>query len=80
MSTIEQTVSMMQAMTEESRVKVLDYVRLIYTVDATPNPYSPLSADEILSELSVGCNQNDSGMGIPFDEAMREIGSENGYI
>ncbi|MCD8107498.1 MAG: hypothetical protein LUE20_06000 [Oscillospiraceae bacterium] len=80
MSTIEQTVSMMQAMTEESRVKVLDYVKLIYTVDATPNPYSPLSADEILSELAIGRQQSESGMGIPFDEAMREIGSENGYI
>ncbi len=80
MSTIEQTVSMMQAMSEESRVKVLDYVKLIYTVDATPNPFSPLSADEILLELSVGREQNDSGMGIPFDEAMREIGSENGYV
>ncbi|MCD7889014.1 MAG: hypothetical protein LUG23_03705 [Oscillospiraceae bacterium] len=80
MSTIEQTVSMMQAMSEESRVKVLDYVKLIYTVDATPNPYIPLSSDEILAELAVGREQNDSGMGIPFDEAMREIGVENGYV
>ncbi|MCD7804050.1 MAG: hypothetical protein LUH03_02710 [Oscillospiraceae bacterium] len=80
MSTIEQTVSMMQAMSEESRVKVLDYVKLIYTVDATSNPYIPLSSDEILAELAVGREQNDSGMGIPFDEAMREIGVENGYV
>lgn len=84
MSTIEQIVSMMQAMSEESRVKVLDYVKLIYTVDSTAeslsNPYSPLSSDEILAELAIGREQNDSGLGIPFDEAMKEIGIENGYI
>ncbi|MCD7732303.1 MAG: hypothetical protein LUH56_02535 [Oscillospiraceae bacterium] len=51
MSTIEQTVSMMQA-------------------------YSPLSADKILDKLAIGHEQNDSGLGIPFDKAMEEIGSQ----
>ncbi len=38
-------------------------------------PYSPLSADEILAKIAVGREQNDSGMGIPFDDAMKDMRS-----
>ncbi|MCD8006030.1 MAG: hypothetical protein LUF29_03505 [Oscillospiraceae bacterium] len=37
------------------------------------NPFSKLSADEILSRLAIGREQNEAGLGIPFDEAMEEI-------
>lgn len=80
MSTIEATVSMMQRMTENSQRKVLDYVKLVYSAETAPSPYAPLSGDEIMEKLAVGRAQNEAGEGIPFDEAMRRIGVENGFI
>ncbi|MCC8101516.1 MAG: hypothetical protein LIP11_04395 [Clostridiales bacterium] len=80
MSTIEATISMMQEMTENSRKKVLDYVKLIYTADTTPSPFAPLSGDEIIEKLALGRAQNEAGEGIPFDEALKRIGVENGFI
>ncbi|MCD8347713.1 MAG: hypothetical protein LUD16_07115 [Lachnospiraceae bacterium] len=76
MSTIEATVSLMQGMTETSRQKVLDYVKLIYNADTTSNPFAPLSADEIMEKLAVGRAQNKAGEGIPFGEGMKRIGVE----
>lgn len=80
MSTIDAAVSMMQGMSEASQLKVLDYVRLVYSADTAPSPFEPLSADEIMKKLAVGRAQNEAGEGIPFDEAMRKIGVENGFI
>ncbi len=39
----------------------------------------PMSAEEIMKKLAVGREQNERGEGIPFDEAMRKIGEENGF-
>lgn len=80
MGIIEATVTMMQEMTETGREKVLDYVKLVYTADISPSPLAPLSADEIMNKLAIGRAQNEAGEGIPFDEAMKKIGVENGFI
>lgn len=80
MSTIDATVFMMQAMSEASRLKVLDYVRLIYSADMAPSPFEPLSADEVMEKLAVGRAQNEAGEGILFDEALKKIGADNGFV
>ena len=80
MSVIDATISMMQGMTEAGRQKVLDYVKLIYSADTAPSPLEPLSADEIVAKLAIGREQNQAGEGIPFNEAMKRIGMENGFI
>ncbi|MCD8045751.1 MAG: hypothetical protein LUE90_03710 [Clostridiales bacterium] len=80
MSTIDAAVSMMQGMSEAGRVKVLDYIRLVYSADTAPSPFEPLSADEIMEKLAIGRAQNETGKGIPFDEAMKKIGVEHGFI
>lgn len=80
MSIIDATVSMMQGMTEAGRLKVLDYVKLVYSADMVPSPIEPLSADEIMAKLAIGRAQNQAGEGIPFNDAMKKIGMENGFI
>ncbi|MCD7736113.1 MAG: hypothetical protein LUI07_03965 [Lachnospiraceae bacterium] len=61
MSAIEATVSMMQGMTETSRRKVLDYVKLVYSADIAPSLFALLSGDEIMEKLAVGRAQNEEG-------------------
>ncbi len=80
MTTIEAAVSMLQEMSETSRLKVLDYIKLLYSADTASSPFEPLSADEIMAKLAVARAQNEAGKGIPFDEAMTRIGTENGFI
>ncbi len=80
MGTIEATVSLMQEMTEASQKKVLDYVKLVYSADTASGPFAPLSGDEIMEKLETGRTQNEAGEGIPFDDAMKRIGVENGFI
>ncbi len=50
------------------------------TIDAMPSPFEPMSSDEIMEKLAIGREQNTAGEGIPFDEAMRRIGTENGLV
>ncbi|MCC8013612.1 MAG: hypothetical protein LIO87_00300 [Eubacterium sp.] len=80
MNTIDMIVSMTQEMTEAGKNKVLDYVKLIYSADVTPSPFSPLSSDEILGKLELGRKQNNNSEGISFDKAIKHIGIENGFI
>ena len=52
MSTIEATVSMLEAMPEEARVKVFEYTQQIFTSRKPANPFVPVGEKEVLSTLA----------------------------
>ncbi|MCD7751101.1 MAG: hypothetical protein LUG61_05595 [Lachnospiraceae bacterium] len=80
MSTIEATMSMMEVMPEEARIKVMKYTQQLFTSRKPANPFVPLTTDQILSDLDEAHRQIEDGKGIPADEAMAEMGRRHGFI
>ncbi len=80
MSTIEATVSMMEEMPEEARIKVMEYAQRFFTSRRPANPFVPLTTEQILADLDKSHRQIEAGQGIPADVAMEEIGRRHGFI
>ena len=64
MSTIEATVSMLEAMPEEAMVKVFEYTQQIFTSRKPANPFVPVGEKEVLSTLAWSRQQIAEGNGL----------------
>ncbi len=80
MSTIEATMSMMEVMPEDARIKVMEYAQKLFTSRKPANPFIPLTTEQILSDLDEAHRQIEEGKGISADVAMAEIGRQHGFI
>ena len=57
MSTIEATVSMLESMPEEAQRMVFKYTKTLFTSFRFSNPFTPVTIDQILSDLEEFHNQ-----------------------
>ena len=80
MSTLEATVSMLEAMPEEARKKVFEFTQMLFTAPKPESPYAPLNADRILSELRVSRGQIAEGRGLDMADALKELGERHGFV
>ncbi|MCD7817993.1 MAG: hypothetical protein LUD16_12925 [Lachnospiraceae bacterium] len=80
MSTIEATMSMMEAMPEDARIKVMEYAQKLFTSRKPANPFVSLTTEQILSDLDKAHKQIEEGKGVSADAAMAEMGRRHGFI
>ncbi|MCD8020309.1 MAG: hypothetical protein LUF92_12240 [Clostridiales bacterium] len=80
MSTIEATVSMLEVMPEDARIKVLDYTHHLFTSEKQANPFIPVTTKRILEDLDRAHQQIKDGKGIPTQEAMELLGKTHRFI
>lgn len=80
MSTIDATVSMMEAMPEDARRKVLEYTQLLFTSPRPANPFVPLTAEQIIADIEQSEREIEEGKCRPMDEALTDIGRRYGFI
>lgn len=80
MSTLEATVSMLEAMPEDARIKVLEYTQTLFTSPKPANPYKPLSANQILSDLAESRAQIAEGKGVNMADALNKMGEKYGFL
>ena len=52
MSTLDATVSMLEAMPEDARIKVMEFTQKLFTSRKPANPFVPVSQEQILSDLA----------------------------
>ncbi|MCD8115732.1 MAG: hypothetical protein LUE21_01195 [Oscillospiraceae bacterium] len=79
MSTIESTVSMMELMPEDSQIKVMEFARSLL-IASPPDPFVPLSAEQILADLAESRDQASRGEYISAEDVFKEIGISHGFI
>ncbi|MCD7844703.1 MAG: hypothetical protein LUG57_02385 [Oscillospiraceae bacterium] len=79
MSTIESTVSMMELMPEDTQVKVLEFAQSLLAA-TQPDPFVPLTAEQILADLAKSREQAKRGECRPAEDVFREIGISHGFI
>lgn len=80
MSTLEATVSMLESMPEEARMKVFTYTQSLFTSNKPANPFVPLTEEKILSDLSISRQQAANGEGLNMKDALMEMGKQHGFV
>lgn len=80
MSTIDATVSMLEAMSEDARIKVYEFTQQLFTARKPANPFTPISASQVLSDLAESRQQIAEGKGIDMNKALEEMGKKHGFI
>jgi len=76
MSTLEQTVSMLEALPEEDLKAIHDITYRFYI--HARNPFAPLTKKQILQDLAISREQAANGEFMDFDDAIREIREKYG--
>jgi len=60
MSPLDATVSMLEAMPEDARIKVLEFTQQLFTSRKPANPFVPISQEQLLSDLAESRRQIDA--------------------
>lgn len=80
MSTLDATVSMLEAMPEDARLKVLEFTQQLFTSRKPANPFIPISQEQVMSDLAESRQQIASGQGLNMEDAINRVGKQHGFI
>lgn len=80
MSTLEATMSMLEVMPEEARMKVFLFTQDLFGAKKPASPYTPVSEKQILDDLAESREQIARGEGVNMEDALRQMGREHGFI
>lgn len=80
MSSMEATISMLETMPEEARMQVMEFTRKLFTSERPANPHTPLTSDQILSDLEESRNQIARGDGLDMEEALEDLGRKYAFV
>ena len=77
MSSMEATMSMLEAMPEEARLKVLEFTKKLFTSERPANPYRELTSAQILGDLEESRKQIANWF---ISEVLRLLGESGGTL
>ncbi len=80
MSTLDATMSMLEAMPEDARIKVFEFTQQLFTSGKPANPFVPVSAKQVLSDLAESRQQISEGKGLDMKDALNELGKQHGFL
>ena len=80
MSTIEATLSMMEAMPEDARIKVFEYTRELFTAPKPANPFTPLTAEQIFADLDQSDREIEEGKYRSMSDALDDMEKRYGFV
>lgn len=80
MSTLDATISMLEAMPEDARIKVMEFTQQLFTSKKPANPFVPVGQQQILSDLAESREQIAAGKGLNMKDALDKMGEQHGFI
>lgn len=80
MSSIDATVSMLELMPEDARLKVLEFTKQLFTAEKPANPFVPLTTGQILRDLEISRQQAAQGQTYDMGEALEELRRRHGFV
>lgn len=80
MSTLDATVSMLETMPEDARIKVLEFTRQLFTSRKPANPFVPVGQEQIFSDLAESCQQIAARQRLNMEDALNKMGKQHGFI
>lgn len=73
MSTLEYTISLLEAMPEEKLKEIQNYIQYIIFRDDETMPFKSLSEEEIVKQLTESMKKSDMGATAPADVASKRM-------
>ena len=80
MSTLEATMSMLEAMPEDARLKVFEFTQQLFSAPRPASPFAPLSEEKLLADLDEARRQIENGQGQNIQEALLGMGKRHGFV
>lgn len=80
MSTIDATVSMLEVMPEEARLKVFEFTQQLFVSKKQENPFVSVTVKSVLSDLAESRQQIAEGNGLDMGNALEELGKQHGFV
>ena len=80
MSTLDATVSMLEAMPEDARIKVMEFTQKLFTSKKPANPFVSAGQEQIFSDLAESRQQISEGKGLDMGNALNKIGKQHGFV
>ncbi len=80
MSSVEATMPVLEAMSEEARLKVLEFTRKLFTSERPANPHTQLTSAQILGDLEESRKQIARGEGLDMEAALDDLGRKHGFV
>lgn len=80
MSILDATVSMLEALPEDARIKVFKFTRQLFISENLANSFVPVGTKQILSDLAESREQIVDGEGMNMSEALNEMGGKHGFV
>ncbi len=80
MTSLEATMSMLEAMPEEARRKVYEFTRQLFVSRKPASPFVPLTAERILADLEESRREIADGQGVDMESALAEMGKRHGFV
>ena len=80
MSILDATVSMLEALPEDARIKVFKFTRQLFISENLANFFVPVGTKQILSDLAESREQIVDGEGMNMSEALNEMGGKHGFV
>lgn len=80
MSTLDATVSMLEAMPEDARIKVMEFTQKLFMSKKPANPFISVNKDQILSDLAESRQQIADGRGLDMEDELNRMGKQHGFI
>lgn len=78
--TLDATISMLEAMPEDARIKVMEFTKQLFTSRRPANPFIPVSQEQVLSDLAESRLQIADGQGLNMEDALDRMGKQHGFI
>ena len=79
MSTIEATLSLIKNLNKEDQQKVLLYIQDLISSNSK-NPFSPLTVDKILNDLSISEEEFNTGKSLNAEDSIQNLRRKYGFV
>ena len=80
MSTLEATVSMLETMPEEARIKVFEYTRSVFSSARPSSPFTPAGKSQVMEDLEISSREFEQGQGLNAKDAINGMRQQHGFI
>ena len=80
MSTLDATISMLETMPEDARIKVMEFTQKLFTSRKPANPFIPVNQEQLLSDLAESRQQISDGKSLDMEDALKRMGKQHGFI
>lgn len=77
MNTLDATISMLEAMPEEARIKVLEFTQQLFTSRKPANPFVQVSQKQVLLDLAESRLQISAGQELDMEDSLNKMGKQH---